>query len=193
MKKADIHKLNQIVPIEKALGLINIDVPENADSWKTFCPTGYEHRDGGTSKTLRVYLDTNSAWCFSCKKSFRPIDIAEIFFKNKPATAGDKLAKHLNLTMQEPTLDERWGRLDASTVKILDLGILTNSLIEYLRTLPRYIELQFDDEVISKVTELIDLLEEIPEGSEYDTIEKVLGESKKSFEEFWTEYEGSTK
>jgi len=42
----------------------DIDLPSEGRSYKSWCPFGFEHPDGGITRTWRTYPGTNSSYCF---------------------------------------------------------------------------------------------------------------------------------
>lgn len=55
-----IERCDEAINILDVLEQMNVDVPRGEySSWKTHCPFGYEHADGGLDKNFRVYPPTN--------------------------------------------------------------------------------------------------------------------------------------
>jgi hypothetical protein len=74
-KKSLIAEANERVSIVLACRLAGVDTEDGrtVGSTKTYCPFGrFYHSDGGKEPAFRVYTDSNSAYCFSCKKYFTP-------------------------------------------------------------------------------------------------------------------------
>lgn len=64
-----IDLANNQVPILEVCRWVGMSVPEGTPprSLKVHCPFGeIAHTDGGIAPALRVYPDTNGAYCFSC-------------------------------------------------------------------------------------------------------------------------------
>lgn len=77
-KKSLIAEANERVSIVLASQLVGIDIEDGrvVGSTKTYCPFGrFYHSDGGKEPALRIYPDSNSAYCFSCKKYFSPTSL----------------------------------------------------------------------------------------------------------------------
>ncbi len=67
---------NEQVPIAVACRMAGVSVVGDAGRpTKVHCPFGALHSDGGIDKAMRVYTDTNSAWCFSCTTFYTPVKI----------------------------------------------------------------------------------------------------------------------
>lgn len=76
-KHSVVALANELVPIETALRLIGVDVPDGLAyrrSTKLYCPFGdINHADGGLERAFRVYPEQNTAWCFACQQHFTPV------------------------------------------------------------------------------------------------------------------------
>jgi hypothetical protein len=89
-----VDMANRDVSVLKVLkDLWQVYVPEGMGhkSWKTFCPLGWEHPDGGVDKGFRVYEATNTAYCFVMHGSLSPVRLAQI----KWGGSNDKAARRL--------------------------------------------------------------------------------------------------
>lgn len=66
---------NDLVPIATACQLIGMEIPEiYGRSVKVRCPFGaVYHSDGGVDPAMRVYPDTNHAFCFAGCGAFSPV------------------------------------------------------------------------------------------------------------------------
>lgn len=93
MSRSTIELANEHVGITSVLERMGISTPETSSgvSWKSHCPfESYYHIDGGRAKSLRVYFDSNTAFCFagcgyltpvklfSLKTGLAQLDAAEI-------------------------------------------------------------------------------------------------------------------
>lgn len=75
--ESPIDTANELVDIVTACELVGMDLPwGGAGSMKLFCPFGeVSHSDGGRDKSFRIYEDTNSAHCFACATTWRPVSL----------------------------------------------------------------------------------------------------------------------
>lgn len=187
-----VDMANSNVPIETVLkDLFNIDVPPDAGDWKAPCPLGSEHSDGGRSKAMRVYSDTNSAWCFSHSKTFTPFSLWQLAHNTraKKVPALEMLEKY-GISTSPPSTEERWNRLDAAAEGgPVDVEHLKDIYISFLRTLPGYGTLQYEDEVLDIVSKTLRTLDNLPSGAAYDTLGEWLETAKKLMREYWRKHE----
>jgi hypothetical protein len=68
---------DRLVPIGVAVVRAGLgESPSTAGlSWKTWCPSGDDHDDGGTDRALKIYPENNSGWCFDCLKRWTPVSL----------------------------------------------------------------------------------------------------------------------
>lgn len=71
---------NELVSIASVLQMLGVQVPEDLgarSSHKVHCPFGeVYHSDHGASPAMRLYPDSNSAYCFSCTAYYTPVSLA---------------------------------------------------------------------------------------------------------------------
>ncbi len=83
---------NEQVSILAAYRMTGMDVPDyivEARSPKVHCPFGeLYHSDGGVAAAMRLYVENNHAWCFSCAYFYTPVRlVARAFDLNEYAAA----------------------------------------------------------------------------------------------------------
>lgn len=77
---------------------------------KSWCLFGHlAHPDGGLERALRIYEDTNSAYCFACAKAWRPVSLMAEVWDCTWAEAADRMCQMAGIT--EPTWQEKWEAL----------------------------------------------------------------------------------
>lgn len=80
MNRSPITVANEVVSIVTVLQWLGAELPDDIGSGrsrKVHCPWGEAyHSDGGIDPAMRVYPDTNSAYCFSCSSAFTPVGLA---------------------------------------------------------------------------------------------------------------------
>ena len=76
-EKSVIDLANERITIIEACNMLGMDVHDfSIASLKVWCPFGHlYHSDGGTTKAMRIYPATNSAWCFACNLYFTPVKL----------------------------------------------------------------------------------------------------------------------
>src|SRR6187402_1740306 len=78
-QKSWVDEANDRIKITDVLTSIGVFVPStilNGGNKKIYCPFGFYHSDGGTTKAMRVYMKTNNVYCFSCSKRYSPVSLA---------------------------------------------------------------------------------------------------------------------
>lgn len=187
-----ISKAETAVPIEDVLrDLYAIDVPRDAGDWKSACPLGYEHSDGGRSKAMRVYSDNNTAWCFSHSARYTPLDLWKIKYSipSRLRAATEMLGQY-GISTEPPSPDERWGKLDrVNDVDLLDREVLKEIFRSHCRTLPGYAIVQYDAETLDLVTAILKTVNRLPDEADYNEIEEWLKKAKKIMKTYWRRYE----
>ena len=176
------------VPIETVLyELFGIDVPPGAGEWKTYCPLGQDHSDGGTSRAMRVYSESNSAYCFSHGRSFTPVAIWMLKHGGPRFKAAREMAAHYEISTKPKTAEERWNSLNDSQEREIDTEVLRTSLINYARTLKGYDAHQF--EAMDLLTAILRTADDLSGEATYDTMKEWLDKSKYVLDEYWRTHE----
>lgn len=189
-----IRRAETEVRIEDVLkDLFDIDVPYDAGDWKAECPLGYEHSDGGRSKAMRVYSESNSAWCFSHASKYTPLTLWRLKAEVSRQQGARDLLRFYGINTEPPTVEERWKALDdpLPVSQEIDVDSLRELLIQYARTLPGYEMGQYDPEALDLMTGLIKTARSFSADASYDTIENWLNTSKRKLETYWRNREQS--
>lgn len=189
MKRTLVEIAEEDVRIERVLqDLFSIDSVEDAGGWKTHCPLGAEHSDGGTSKAMRVYSDTNSAYCFSHRTSFTPLSLWRLKHPHMSRReAAEDMLEHYGIRSTPPTLDERWEHLEATEEKVpQDVEALRETLRYFARTtLPDYAAKQYDAEVLEVMGKIYLTSESLTGDCSYDTMVHWLQTAKNVMKKLW--------
>lgn len=177
------------IPIETVLmDLYQIEIPYGAGEWKAQCPLGHDHSDGGRSKAMKVFSDSNSAWCFSHGMKFTPVSLAQLKFDQPRVQAARALLDYYSISTRPPSPDERWETLEhqqQEEEQELDRESLKESFINFLSTLPLYSIRQFDSEVLRLVSKILRSADKLSSDSDYDTLEEWMSIAKKIMEDYW--------
>lgn len=136
-------------------------VPDTEDtkSWKTYCPFANEHPDGGIDKNFRVFVGTNSAYCWTMHGYMTPCSIMAIFWGTSRLKAAKKLAD-MNGLGKRP-----WRELFAELAAESELYIapsgeyVIEALKMYLNTKPEYVENKYDPNTVKLVSAILNTLE----------------------------------
>ena len=167
---------NSRVSIFLVCGWIGVDV--EAKDWgssiKTYCPFGdFFHSDRGKEPAFRVYADTNSAYCFSCKKYFSPVSLY--------AAARDMTNKEAAETLLEkvgykpPSAKGLWEEVRPKEAEP-DTSMLNKALRTYCqRICPTWNKKQFEPgvaEILGKCLELLDVVKTMQDSDKWLKVSK---------------------
>lgn len=193
MSKIDPIALADEISIEDVLNdLFDIDVPKGSDTWKTYCPLGHEHSDAGRSKAMRIYTESNSAYCFSHRMRFTPVILAQLKFDKSRRRSAQLLLDHYEINYGPRTLEERWNTLGPiSDPTGVDESLLRGMFLAHLHTLPGYVEQQYEPEVMDVVNKVLLSADLIDSDASYDTIDEWLTLAKEFIENYWRNRVGS--
>jgi hypothetical protein len=77
-RRSVVDEANETVLITTACRAVGMDIPEDlSQRHKIHCPFGaIYHSDQGLEPTMRIYLDSNAAHCFSRCGRFTPVNLA---------------------------------------------------------------------------------------------------------------------
>ncbi len=176
MTRASLIALaNEHVPIVTACRLVGVDLPEDgglARSRKTFCPFGeLYHSDGGAEPAMRIYPDSNSAWCFRCAAYLTPVKLAAQAWDQDWATAAAVLLDRIGY--RPPSLAERWAAAVA-VVPAPDTTLLAEALKVYCaRHDPQWSTDQFAPDVAGQLARCLTLLDRV--GDDEDAARWLAG------------------
>lgn len=153
------------IPVIRVLkDLFNVSVPEGLGyrSWKTYCPLGWEHPDGGVDKGFRVYEQTNSAFCFVQHGQMGPVRLAQMRWGGKQIVAARRLLEMYQLGQKrhwrqryEEVLNEREIRQEISPAYVVE------ALRMALDAIPGYTARQYESKFVSLMEIELEALDEL--------------------------------
>lgn len=155
-----IDEANKRVSIVKVCRLIGMDVSEGA-SYKERCPFGdVMHSDGGVAKAFRIYTETNSAYCFSCRAAYTPV---KLYAEAKELRRQEAALSLLEEVGWKPVSQaQRWAELVAPAKESVDLSMLALALRTYCaRVCPEWDELQLSPEISEMLGKCLALLDRV--------------------------------
>jgi hypothetical protein len=159
-QKSWIEQANEIVKISDVLTSIGVYVPDtirNGGNKKIFCPFGFYHSDGGTTKAMKIYTASNSAYCFSCGKRYEPVTLAAAIWDISWVNAAFRLLEDAGF--KPKSLEERWQDATTKLENKPDLIALADALKMYCSAIcPTWQTQQLDDIVAMKLSKCLDLL-----------------------------------
>lgn len=153
---------NEKVSIVAACRLFGVELPDGVASGgrsrKVHCPFGeIYHSDGGVSPAMRIYPDTNSAYCFSCAAYWTPVDLAAKAMDSDRRSAALRLLDHIGY--RPMAFADQWKQAVEHQPE-LDLALLADALKTYCRRIDdRWSSRQFEPEVAVVLTRCFGLLD----------------------------------
>lgn len=153
-----IDLANDKVPIEYVCRLFDLEVIEN-NRGKVHCPQGeFYHSDGGSEPTMRIYSDSNSAYCFRCATAFSPVWMFAQVRGCKPREAAQTLLEMIG--HKPPSVADLWEQFNNPEPIAPDTASLAVALKTYCSRLASdWKTRQFDANVSDKLTKCLTLLD----------------------------------
>lgn len=156
-----IQLANARVTITAACNMIGMNVSDYAAaSMKVYCPFGeLFHQDGGAERSMRIYPDTNSLYCFAGCGYFSPVKLIATDRGISEEQAADALLTETNYV--PPDYESQWAALmgEKPTVNTTDLAEALK--VACSRMTPHWETLQFEEPVASKLSQCFDLLRKV--------------------------------
>lgn len=154
---------NEQVSILAVCRMVGVDLPEDAGmarSRKTFCPFGeVYHSDAGLEPAMRVYPDSNSAWCFRCATYFTPVKMAAQAWDQDWRTAAVVLLDRIGY--RPASLAEQWSAVCVPVVAP-DTTLLGEALKVFCaRHDPQWSVHQFEPEIAGHLSRCLALLDRV--------------------------------
>lgn len=193
-----IDRANEL-PIQVVLAdEFDVHVPiEITTSWKTYCPFSWEHMDGGTDKTLRVY-PTNSAFCFALHGVLTPVKLISVQRDVEPIQAARWLCDRYGLVGPREPYWERMSKLILERETRTSVGgnpaHAVLALQQALQGVPAYEATQYDPVVIAEVERWLEALDDLTgvhrEGAVRDWFRDALASIAQVASDTQTSYDG---
>jgi len=150
---------NERMSIIEACNLLGMDISDfSISSLKTYCPFGnVMHADEGRGKALRIYPNTNSAWCFDCQIYFTPVKMIAMDRDITEVAAANWILESTNYVA--PDYLSRWEALTAPESTKLNTDDLGQTLKVFCaRKIPNWEERQFEEPYASTLQKCLGLL-----------------------------------
>ena len=148
---------NEKVTITTAFSIIGAEVNHYATSTKHYCPFGHiYHADGGSSKALRVYPETNSAWCFAGCGYFNPVKLIAMDKDISEEASAEFLLDFIGYV--PPDYESTWDAMMSESPKV-DTSALAEALkLACSRVSPDWEQRQFEPSVAQRLSQCLRLL-----------------------------------
>lgn len=152
------------VPIATACRMLGVEVPDEGHR-KVHCPFGAtDHSDGGLSPALRVYPETNSAYCFNCSHYYTPVTLTSRALDVPNRAAALHLLDHIGYKPLD--FATAWNSARQYEPE-LDKALLADALKTYCRRIdPAWPARQFDPAVAGVLTRCLSLLDLVTKADE---------------------------
>lgn len=178
--KSWIDEANEKIHIVDVLSKLNVYVPEsilNGGNKKIHCPFGFYHSDGGISKAMRVYLSSNTVYCFSCSKRYSPVSLAAAGWDTSWINTAFRLLDDAGF--KPKTIEERWMEAQIKPEVVIDTQALAEALKMYCSGLVTdWHSRQLDNVVAQKLNTCLSLLVSVTSQEDCDkwltTCKKVM-------------------
>ena len=167
-RSVTVETANAKVPITVACQVIGMDLPDYAGyqrPLKVHCPFGeFYHVDGGLDPAMRIYPDSNSAYCFAGCGYFSPVWLVAQACDVSTYDAAVSLLERVGHRPASPA--QRWAQ--ASTWESPpDVRLLSEALKTYCaRICSHWSDQQFDPSVATTLTRCLALLDRVGTESE---------------------------
>lgn len=147
-----------IVVVCRMLGVVLPDHYVDGRAQKVQCPFGeIYHSDGGVSPAMRIYPDTNSAYCFSCAAYYTPVSLAAKAMDTTRQVAAIRLLDHIGYRPLD--LAQQWRAVKDFEPEP-DRALLADALKTYCRRIePQWATRQFEAPVARVLTRCLSLLD----------------------------------
>jgi hypothetical protein len=165
-----IDEANNLISIADVLGSQGVYVPDNVrqgGTKKVHCPFGFYHSDNGLSKAMRVYGASNTAYCFSCSKSYSPVTLAAAAWDCSLNAAALRLLEDIGY--KRKTVAERWAEATAEKTSEIDILELAEALKIYCAGIsPDWEMLQLQDDVAALLNRCLSLVKAVKTDEQAD-------------------------
>lgn len=180
-KRSPIALANEHVSILHACRKIGLSVPEELTgrSMKLSCPFGdVWHTDQGAQKALRLFPETNSAYCYAGCGFYTPVSLVAMAEDRDPEDVAIELLQEVGY--KPVSLAQYWADVQV-TEQSPDRAMLGLALRTYCeRVVPGWSERQFDEQVARRLSRCLSLLAKVEtEGDAelwLDTCKKAMGQ-----------------
>lgn len=123
---------------------------------KLDCPWAYLHADGGVGRSLRLYSDNNSSYCFACSERLDPVGVYRKTYDISVRAAAERI---LEETGYRPPTPERVWEEALAYHPAPDTQALAQALDMYLTDLdPEFEQHALDGEVAHYYSAVLGLL-----------------------------------
>jgi len=159
---------NEQVSIVTVCQMLRMDLPDELGSrrsQKVECPFGETyHSDGGVSPAMRIYPETNSAYCFSCSAYYTPVSLAAKAMDTTRQAAALRLLDRVGVKPRDLAAD--WESAKEYQPQP-DKALMADALKTYCRrTSADWSQRQFEPDIARALNRCFALLELVKSGDD---------------------------
>lgn len=161
---------NRLVPLRKVLELTNIYVTEftHGKSVKARCPyADMYHLNEDASKSMRVYSDTNTGFCYMGCGVLTPVSVHarlnDLSFKEAAFELLDLIGHKLK------TLEEKWEEAAAPALSFSREGYRDALLERCISRTSNWTVLQYRDSIVASLSVLLEILDKADNDTQADS------------------------
>ncbi len=154
---------NENVSITMVCRLVGMDIPEDlayGRNVKVWCPFGdVYHTDGGDEAAMRIYVESNSVYCFAGCGYFTPVSLAAHAWDLTRRAAARELLDRAGIVTAAPA--SVWQAALPHDEPV-DHTLLAEALKTFCRrTVPGWERRQFEPEPAALLTRCLSLLDQV--------------------------------
>lgn len=165
--ESSISLANSKISIYSVCSLVGVEIPEGREgsSIKTYCPFGiFYHSDGGKEPAFRAYPESNTAYCFSCKKYFTPVSLYSACTDLSKKASAETLLEMIGY--KKPSPEEVWNNVQPREPDV-DKSMLGMALKTYCeRICSSWSKRQLDGIVADRLDSCLSLLSKVSSSEE---------------------------
>jgi len=159
-----IDKANEICAVDKVLSdVAKVEIPEHVEgrTGKLYCPFGeFYHSDNGQEPTVRLYTESNSAFCFRCNQTFYPVSLASAVLGVSKTKAAWFLLELVGFKL--PSFEELWDKYTNPAEVPPDTSMLALALSVYCRRISdSWATQQFDKDIAKRYSVCLEALDSV--------------------------------
>lgn len=179
-----VELANSRMTIVQACNTLGMDIPDQLwGSPKFYCPFGHLfHADGGMGKAFRIYLQTNSAYCFAGCGRFEPVSLIALDKDWTDDRAAEWILDQTNYV--PPDYESQWTNLQERATLVNQDALSEALKVACSRFAPDWEDLQLEDRVARTFRKCLEILPKIQTEEQAEkwlttakeTMRRVLGE-----------------
>lgn len=170
-----IERANVVSIFDVLDDFFGLTLPRSGDSYKSYCPFGYEHADGGKmDKGWRTYPASNSSYCFPMHGLMTPVRLIQNKYSLRAEKAAVKILNNYGL-LKPKHYKGRYRELlvaqeQARANKVGNPQHAVEALQAALKQDPAYMLRQFDTDVVQAMNVVLERLNEVAAQGDPDAV-----------------------